>query len=301
MNIKKYEAFIRAVELGSLSKAAEELGYTQSGISHMMQSLEEEVGFPLLVRTSSGILPNAEGETLLPAIRRLLRTNDALAQTIAQIKGADSGRVRVIAFSSAAACWLPEVICRFQRDFPHVEVMLREADGDTIDAVMEAHEADLCLDAGGAARSVEWLPLCQDQLMAVLPKGHRLARERAVSLEALQQERLLLPLKGYGRAAHQMLDQLSGNPAVRFIACSDYTILSMVEAGLGISILPELLLEHTADRVVSLPLEPAQYRTLGMGMPCRNTASPAVRNFAAYVRAYVRELDAGQCCGAPNG
>ena len=85
MNIKKYEAFIRAVELGSLSKAAEELGYTQSGISHMMQSLEEEVGFPLLVRTSSGILPNAEGETLLPAIRRLLRTNDALAQTIAQI------------------------------------------------------------------------------------------------------------------------------------------------------------------------------------------------------------------------
>lgn len=59
-----------------------------------------------------------------------------------------------------------------------MEVMLREADGDTIDAVMEAHEADLCLDAGGATRSVEWLPLCRDQLMAVLPKGHRLARER---------------------------------------------------------------------------------------------------------------------------
>lgn len=95
-----------------------------------------------------------------------------------------------------------------------MEVMLREADGDTIDAVMEAHEADLCLDAGGATRSVEWLPLCRDQLMAVLPKGHRLARERAVSLEALQQERLLLPLKGYGRAAHQVLDRLSGNPAV---------------------------------------------------------------------------------------
>ena len=66
MNIRKYEAFVRAVELGSLSKAAEELGYTQSGISHMMQSLEEEVGFPLLVRTSAGIQPNHEGELLLP-------------------------------------------------------------------------------------------------------------------------------------------------------------------------------------------------------------------------------------------
>ena len=61
MNIKKYEAFVRAVELGSLSKAAEELGYTQSGISHMMQALENEVGFPLLVRSSSGIQLNAEG------------------------------------------------------------------------------------------------------------------------------------------------------------------------------------------------------------------------------------------------
>ena len=58
VNIRKYEAFVRAVELGSLSKAAEELGYTQSGISHMMQSLEDEVGFPLMVRTSAGILPN---------------------------------------------------------------------------------------------------------------------------------------------------------------------------------------------------------------------------------------------------
>lgn len=301
MNIKKYEAFIRAVELGSLSKAAEELGYTQSGISHMMQSLEEEVGFPLLVRTPSGILPNAEGEMLLPAIRRLLRTNDALAQTIAQIKGADSGRVRVIAFPSVVAYWLPEVICRYQRDFPHVEVMIREADGDTIDAVMEAHEADLCLGAGGTARSVEWVPLCRDQLMAVLPKGHRLAREAAISLETLGQERLLLPLKGYGRAAHQMLDWLSGNPAVRFLACSDYAILSMVAAGLGISILPELLLEHYRDRTVRVPLEPAQYRMLGVGMPCQNTASPAVRNFAEYVRAYVQELDAKRCCGGRNG
>ena len=53
MNIRKYEAFVKAVELGSLSKAAEQLGYTQSGISHMMQSLEDEVGFPLMVRTST--------------------------------------------------------------------------------------------------------------------------------------------------------------------------------------------------------------------------------------------------------
>ena len=88
MNIRKYEAFVRAVELGSLSKAAEELGYTQSGISHMMQSLEEEVGFPLMVRTSAGIQPNHEGKMLLPVIRQLLNTSESLEQHIAEIKGA---------------------------------------------------------------------------------------------------------------------------------------------------------------------------------------------------------------------
>ena len=178
MNIKKYEAFIRAVELGSLSKAAEELGYTQSGISHMMQSLEEEVGFPLLVRTPSGIVPNAEGEMLLPAIRRLLSTNDALAQTIAKIKGADTGKVRVIAFPSVAAYWLPAIAGRFQRDYPQVEVVIREGDEDTVAGAMEAHEADFCIDAGGTARTLEWMPLCRDRLMAVFSQGHQLAGER---------------------------------------------------------------------------------------------------------------------------
>ena len=95
MNIRKYEAYVRAVELGSLSKAAEQLGYTQSGMSHMMQSLEEEVGFPLMVRTSTGILPNSEGELLLPIIRQLLNTNESLEQHIAKIKGADTALPRI--------------------------------------------------------------------------------------------------------------------------------------------------------------------------------------------------------------
>ena len=124
VNIKKYEAFVRAVELGSLSKASEELGYTQSGISHMMQSLEDEVGFPLMIRTSSGILPNSEGKLLLPIIRSLLDTNESLEQTIARVKGADTGRIRIASFSSVAVYWLPRIIRAFQRDFPNVEIQI---------------------------------------------------------------------------------------------------------------------------------------------------------------------------------
>ena len=143
MNIRKYEAFVRAVELGSLSKAAEELGYTQSGISHMMQSLEEEVGFPLMVRTSSGIQANNEGEMLLPVIRQLLNTSESLEQHIAKIKGADTGRIRIAAYPSVATYWLPGIIRDFQKDYPHVEIQIIEGGSDTIEEIMDSRKAEL--------------------------------------------------------------------------------------------------------------------------------------------------------------
>ena len=152
MNIRKYAAFVRAVELGSLSKAAEELGYTQSGISHMMQSLEEEVGFPLLTRTSAGIQANAEGELLLPVIRQLLDASESLEQHIARIKGADTGRIRIAAYPSVATYWLPQIIRDFQKDYPHVEVQIIEGVSDTIERIMAGKQADLCLYAGGESK-----------------------------------------------------------------------------------------------------------------------------------------------------
>ena len=118
--LRQLEVFTAATEQESLTRAAEQLGYTQSGISHMMQSLEDEVGFPLMVRTSSGIVPNHEGEMLLPIIRQLLNTSEALEQYIAKIKGADTGRIRIAAYSSVATNWLPGIIRDFQKDYPHV-------------------------------------------------------------------------------------------------------------------------------------------------------------------------------------
>ena len=103
MNIRKYEAFVRAVELGSLSKAAEELGYTQSGISHMMQSLEDEVGFPLMVRTSAGILPNTEGEMLLPILIAIIPVTVLVMVSAGKTTQALSGRKNKEADNDAAA------------------------------------------------------------------------------------------------------------------------------------------------------------------------------------------------------
>ncbi|MCI2058561.1 MAG: LysR family transcriptional regulator [Oscillibacter sp.] len=288
MNIKKYEAFVRAVELGSLSKAAEELGYTQSGISHMMQSLEDEIGFPLMVRTSSGILPNAEGEQLMPIIRQLLNINECLEQNIAKIKGADTGRIRIASFSTVATYWLPPILRDFQKNFPNVEIQIVESGADRIETMMENHEADLCLYSGGASKNFEWMPLYVDQLMALLPPGHPLTELEAVPIEALESEQFIMPLAGYDYEVHHILDQLNHYPHIRFSSCADSTIISMVSEGLGISILPELLLRNYRTDAVAMPMNPAQHRILGMGVTQVRAASPVTRNFMHYVQNYVK-------------
>ena len=86
---------------------------------------------------------------------------------------------------------------------------------------------------GGTARTLEWMPLCRDRLMAVFSQGHQLAGEPAVTLEMLRGERLLLPQKGYGCEAHPVLERIPEESEVRFITCSEYVALSMVAAGLG--------------------------------------------------------------------
>ena len=290
MNIRKYEAFVRAVELGSLSKAAEELGYTQSGISHMMQSLEEEVGFPLMVRTSSGIQANSEGEMLLPVIRQLLNTNESLEQYIAKIKGADTGRIRIAAYPSVATYWLPGIIRDFQKDYPHVEIQIFEGGSDTIEEIMDNRQAELCLYAGGEGKNFEWLPLCRDRMLALVPPGHPLAAGPSVPLNALLKEQFIMPAPGYDGEVRYILDELPHWPHILFSACSDYAIINMVAQGLGVSILPELQLANYAHSAVALPMDPPQERMLGMGVPQVKTASPVTRNFMMYVQAYVEKL-----------
>ena len=289
MNIRKYEAFVRAVELGSLSKAAEQLGYTQSGISHMMQSLEDEVGFPLMVRTSTGIQPNSEGEQLLPVIHQLLNTSESLEQHIAKIKGIDTGRIRIAAYPSVAAYWLPAIIRGFQKDYPNVEIQITEMGSGAIDSIMAARQAELCIYAGGEGKEFEWIPLCRDRMMALLPPGHPLAGCEALPLEELAGEEFIMPMPDYDGEVRFILDKLNHWPHILFSACSDYTIINMVTEGLGVSILPELLLKNYNHRAVAMPIEPAQDRILGIGVPQLKSVSPVTRNFMRYVEQYVSE------------
>ena len=121
MSLKQYEAFLKTVDLGSLTKAAESLGYTQSGISHMLNTLEEETGVKLLLRDRSGVKLTSDGKILLPYMRNIVNDNHGFMEKVKELRGVKSGLIRIGAFTSVCVQWLPGIIKSFRKEYPDID------------------------------------------------------------------------------------------------------------------------------------------------------------------------------------
>lgn len=118
MSIKKYETFLKTVDLGSFTKASEVLGYTQSAISHIITGLEDELGVKLLTRGRSGVRLTEEGRSLLPSIRAVCRDNQEVLRQVSELHGLEVGSVRIGTFLSVSVHILPRLIASFSKNTP---------------------------------------------------------------------------------------------------------------------------------------------------------------------------------------
>ena len=126
MDSIKCQALLLAIQHGSLTAAAKELGYTQSGITRMIQSLEEEIGFPLLVRNNQGVQPSANGRQMMPVFQEVVRASQKAVDLGAAIQGVLAGGLNVGCYYSIAAAWMPKILSKFQELYPNVSVHLME-------------------------------------------------------------------------------------------------------------------------------------------------------------------------------
>lgn len=124
MNIQKYLSFVKTVEYGSFTKAAEILNYSQSGISRMIGDLEKDWKVVLLERGKDGVKLTSDGLTLLPYARSLVAEYEKLQMQVDELNGLQSGLIRIGTFSSVATHWLPNIIKEFQKDYPHIDYEL---------------------------------------------------------------------------------------------------------------------------------------------------------------------------------
>ena len=280
-NLLKYLAFVRTVECGSFTRAAEMLNYSQSGISRMIRDLEDECRVTLLERSRSGLRLTSEGTRLLPYAKELCACYQAFREQVDALNGLQTGLIRIGTFSSVATHWLPQVIRAFQKDHPNIDYELLLGDYTEIEAWIAEGRVDCGFLRLPTRHPFKTIPLEQDELMAVLPEDHPLAGAERVPLAALCQEPFLLLEKGGKAEIAEVFARRGLSPQVRFTTWDDYAVMSMVESGLGVSILPKLILRRIPYRIVAKGLDVPAYRRIGVALG--DHPSLAVKRFLDYL------------------
>lgn len=281
MDIKKYEVLLNAIDHGSFVKACNDLGYTQSGITYLMNSLEKEIGFPLLLRSNRGIQLTREGERVLPMIRELVRLNGRLEQEYQRIQGVKTGNVRVGTFPTIACAWIPTLITEFREKYPDITIELVEENSIyRLEDWLNTGFIDVAFFSKQPKHAYEWIELKKDPYLAVLPDGHPLLGRDAVPVQELMDESFFLcrSLDGIDQDIGRYLTDCGVPILSTLTSNSDFTIVFMIEQGLGTSILPEMmidLMDRERRRIHTRPLTPAAHRTLGMALRAGGDVSPA--------------------------
>ncbi len=283
MNILKYMAFIKTAEYGSFTKAAEVLHYSQSGISRMIGDLEKEWRVTLLERSRWGVSLTSDGSRLLARAQKLCEEYRKLQMEVDDLHGVQSGLIRIGTFSSVATHWLPNIIKAFQKDHPNIDYEFLLGDYAEIEEWIAEGRVDCGFVRLPARPAFETIPLARDDLLAVLPEGHPLAESERVPASALCSEPFILLERGARTDVTEIFEREGLLPRVRFTTWDDYAIMSMVESGLGISILPELILRRIPYRIVAKKLAVPAYREIGLALRERESASLAVKKFIEYL------------------
>lgn len=290
MNTLKLKVLFKAIELGSLTRAGEALGYSQSAITQMMKSLEEDVGFSLLSKNNRGVELTAEGKSLLPLMRRIIDDEEAFFEEIAEIGGMHKGTLWVGSFVSTSVHWLPIVLKHFQDNYPDVRINIEEGGQDDLVARLQDRRIDVALLSDPGRRSVRFIPIYKDPLVVAYSDKYDLNRYDRVGMEQIKDFPFLITDHTYDRDVAKLIKQSGYDPEIRYTSKDDYAVLSMVRYGLGVSVIPKLVVDGFDRNFTYKLYDPPYYRTLGIGVRAENDASPLVKLFIDYIKKAIPPL-----------
>ena len=288
MSLAKYEILLKVAECGSFTRAAQQLNFTQSGISHAVSSLETELGTTLVVRSHGGVSLTADGRALLPYFREMCALQHQLEQKAADLRGLDTGLVRVATFTSVSEKWMPYILKSFQELYPKIEFELLPSNFNSEITDWVTHGQ---ADCGFVSLPVEshldsWL-LQRDQWKVIVPCNHPLAGRDPFPPEALEKYPVILLDEGDDYEIQEVFDTLNIRPNIQYTVQQDQTILAMVSSGLGISIIEELMLQRCVYPLVSCRLPRPFYRNIGICVKDKNALSLSTQRFIDHVRHWV--------------
>ena len=290
MSNQKYEAFIKTAELGSFKKAADSLGYTQAGISYMLNTLEEELGVSLFIRDYGGVRLTSEGAQILPWVRDVSNSERHLSARLSELKHLESGTIRVGCFTSVAIQWLPGMIQTFLRDYPGIEFDLHCSDDQKeMEKLVRRGDLDCGFFVLPVKSELETIPLKRDPMLIVLPKDHPLAEAPNFPISALSEQPYIELNEGDFSEMRDLFAQYGAKPKTSLTVQNGHAVMALVSNGFGFSILPELILHGTTFPLICKELETPAFRELAISIRSRETASAATLKFLDCVRQWLQD------------
>ncbi len=285
-----YSAFVEIADSDNISLAAEKLNYSQSGLSHAINRAESEFGFRLFKRTKYGVELTEEGNTLLPFARQVVFSMRKMDEIIASIQGLSLGHIKVGVYASISMNFLPTLLYRFMRENPGIQVELVEGTAHQIQQWIGDRYIDLALTSISSTDSFEKVPLFDDPLLAVFPKGiiPKLNADGRFPIEDFNNYNFIMPMmdKRIDFDIEQVIQERKLDLKMQVSSLDFITIMCMIREGLGVSLLPRLITFDYTDKLDFYETTPQAYRTLGIEFKSRDDISMATQKFIEYIKNY---------------
>lgn len=284
------EVFLKIAETGSFRKAANDLGYTQAGISYIIRAMEEEIGLSLFVRDRTGVHLSNEGQILYPHFKQIEQDNRLLRQTINELKGLEHGTLRIQIFDSISIHWIPGILQRFHKDYPGIKIeLITEEDSLKAEEMVSTGEVDCGFFLTNVSADLDVFTLKKESLLAIVSPEHEMAHADVFPISKLGS----YPYIGMKYDDHTGIKEIfrryKKKPDMVYCMDNDYAAMAMVSKNLGYCIFPELLLQDIPYEICCLPFDQPQKRVISVGTRSMETASKACLKFIEYTRSWVKE------------
>lgn len=277
MDLAAYRIFETVATTSSMIKAAEALYLTPSAISHAISKMETHMGFPLFIREKTGVTLTNYGEELLPQVRTLLMVSNKLDEAIDLMRGVTRGTVHLGTFNSTCCSWLPHILASMRTAFPEIRIAIHEGGYADCEEGLSSGKLDIAFVHPPIPGNLSYQELIREPLFCITPKSYHPASPNQITFRELQELPLVLSDEGYLLDVRQMFIANNISPTSFHSLIDDQSIVALVEGGVGISILPRMIIEQISGNVNIFPIEGNPYRIIGVATHKSQFLTPAAR------------------------
>lgn len=283
------EVFLQVVKTGSFKSAAQELGYTQAGISYIISAMENEIGIRLFIRKHGGVELSHEGKILLYYIEQIHNSERLFQAKVDELNNLDVGTVSVRSFNSVSTHWLPAIIETFTKKHPNIRIIPVSCEND---AEAEKMVYDQNVDCGFLPlpfrENLEGVFLMETPLMASVSWQHPLAHLESFPVEEICRHPYIKMSYTDPLYLENLFQKAGGYPPSDYAIDHDYAALSMASKNLGYCIFPELMLRNVPFPLKHMPFDPPVSLGICIATRSLDTCSAAARAFIRHVQEWVK-------------